>query len=146
MARFLRVNGARTAAEATILLPPPIRTPAASTGGEVHVAGSPGSFPVPSPRPSGIPQTLNPRLTGVQPTNTGVSFITPRLFTTFPKAPVNFSYVSRGELPIPALGFLRIPSRTPYRPNPLGNRVIAWPRGFNRPYVIGGAQGTGAGA
>lgn len=143
MARFLRVNGARNAAEATILLPPPIRTPAASTAGLVPVAGAPGSLPVPSPRPSGIPQNLNPRLTGVQPTNVGVGFIAPRLFTTFPTAPVSFSYTSRGELPIPALGFLRIPSRTPYRPNTLGNRVIAWPRGQTRPYVIGGPQGAG---
>lgn len=146
MARFIRVEGARSQANAIALLPPPIRTPAASTEGLVQIAGAPGTLRVPTPRPAGIPQMQSRHLWGVQPTNVGHSFMLPRLFTTGPKKPQLVDYTSRGELPIPALGYVRVPTRQNRPLNTLGNRVIAWPRGVVRPRVIGGSQGVGTGA
>ncbi len=146
MARFIRVEGARSAANAAALLPPPNRTPVASTSGVVVSLGAPGTLRIPTPRPSGIPQTLSRRLTGLQPTNVGPTYMLPRLFTNTPNRNILAGGRSRGELPVPALGYLRIPQPTTRRPNPLGNRVIAWPKAMNRPYVIGGRQGRGTGA
>lgn len=122
-------------------MPLPARNPVASSYGLVHIKGSPGTEPVPSPRPAATPsQTARPQGTVNSAAGSDVSpdVIFPAIYIALadnmgPAADTGIGMARRrlNELPIRAVD----PGRRPvpvWMKFPAGGKQLPQPRGFVR--------------
>lgn len=123
------------------------RNPVASSYGLVHVSGSPGNQPVPSPPPAAIPPDSFDART--QPSNTAPDVIRPSLYVASaanmgPEAGAGVGMTRRRlhELPVPAADPLRIPQTAMVGPHLGGREQTPWPRAFQR-WPVRGARREG---
>lgn len=109
-----------------------VTTPHASSGGLEDIAGAPGTLPIRSPFPAGLPQFgLDPKTQG---SHVAPDVILPAIYVASaanmgPQVPIRHHNV----MPVPARGFIRSAGRAFRPPSRLGGRnVIPWPRTFQR--------------
>jgi hypothetical protein len=126
--RSISVDDASAGSLAALLPIMPV-TPAASSGGLVHVLGSLGTVPIPSPAPAALASDGPDPMTQTSHAGAPDSFL-PRLFVPLAdNMHPPMSVRSNNELPIPAVGYLRTPVGGAVRHSRLGGRgVVPWPR------------------
>lgn len=130
--------------------PLPARNPVASSYGLVHVAGAPGTQPVPSPRPAATPSlTVVGGINSAQGSSVAPDWILPAIYVASAanmgpagEANIGMARRRRNELPVRAID----PGRQPvpvWQRYPTGGRPLPNPRAFQRWPVrgTGGSQG-----
>lgn len=123
-------------------LPLPTTNAPASSYGLVHVHGSPGTDPVPSPSPQA---NYLPRLTargGVDSAQDSVcapDFILPSIYVASarnmgPAADAGVGMATRrlAPMPVPSFSYPRVPVVAQTPPRIGGRSTMVWPRGFQR--------------
>lgn len=127
--------------------PIPSTNPPASSYGLTHIAGSPGTDPVPAPAPQ---RDYLPSLTktggrdSAQSSEVVPDYILPAVYVASaknmgPGVHVNMRRRRFTELPVPAVDPLRVPQVAQSSRKTGGRTVQAWPRAFQRWPVIGSA-------
>lgn len=121
-------------------MPTPARNPVASSYGLVHIDGSPGTDPVPSPRSAGLPAltAVGRGANSAQGSDVAPDVILPAIYipraqNMGPVADVGLGLARRrlNELPVRAID----PGRRPvpvWQQYPAGARPLPWPRAFIR--------------
>ena len=118
-------------------LPQPTTDPYSSSYGLVHIAGSPGTRLIPSPRPAGVAGPEWPADKTDNPIDVAPPFIAPQLyqdrsFLTEDSFLLSPQGTSNELLPVPATNIIAVPQPA-QTPGPmLGRRVTPWPRALTR--------------
>lgn len=120
-------------------MPQPARNPVASSYGLVHIDGSPGTDPIPSPRPASMPSlTIQGGVNSAQGSSVSPDVILPAIYIPSarnmgPTDDVGLGMARRrlNELPVRSID----PGRRPvavWQQFPMGARPLPWPRAFIR--------------
>lgn len=123
-------------------MPTPSTNAPASSWGLVHVHGSPGTEPVPSPAPQ---RSFLPNLTrrggvdSAQGSMVAPDVILPSVYVAEvdnmgPAADAGVGMATRrlNPLPVPALSYRRVPKVAQNTPRYGGRSTMVWPRAFQR--------------
>lgn len=130
--------------------PIPTTTPAASSYGEVHVYGAPGTLEVaaPSPQSVGYLPSLTRRggRNSAQGSECAPDVIFPAIYYASARnmGPGRLIGMARrrfSEIPVPAIDPTRIPAVAQSHPKIAGRKTMSWPRAFQRFPLIGGGDG-----
>lgn len=123
-------------------VPPYTPTPYSVHGGQIRLAGAPGTVAVPSPPPPATrTRAVGSNPPDLRPSDCSPDAFLPRLFVQYPDnlhPPVRIA--STNEIPIPAGNFVRLPQIASQAPARLGGTaVIPAPRAFTRwPSAVAG--------
>lgn len=118
------------AGNASAFMPSPAIASAKSTKyGMVRISGNPGAYPIPSPKPSALPD--GPLMRSAQPSYNSPDVFYPSIYWTsvldFHPADNTVRVFSTNELPIPAVRTNRVPGVAFRRARYGGLKQVTWP-------------------